>query len=252
MGYDLVITGTEFGEAELKVAPDYPDTHFVCTPMGGLEASNLASLDLREQENSYLCGILAGLMTKTNTLGTFVGMDYPVTVRCSEAYKIGAREVNSKVKIYDAMTGSWTDPAKGKEISLTMIDNDCDVIMHYADLCGFGLYEACKERSTPEKTIYAIGECVDQNELAPDNILTSHLFDAAFCYEKAVEMVVAGTFKGGSYVWGMSDGATNVLAPFHGLVPEDIAATVQRYADDITAGKITVPEIGTSSGNWLD
>ncbi len=69
-----VIFATSFGfmDAMVKVAKDHPDVYFEHAT-GYKTADNLRVYEARFYEGAYLAGVVAGKMTKTNTLG-FVGL----------------------------------------------------------------------------------------------------------------------------------------------------------------------------------
>jgi basic membrane protein A len=239
-GYDiLLLTTYAYLEDAKKLAPEYPNTWFVDLPAfnPGDVPKNLVVVNLKEEEGVYLSGMLAALMTKTNVVGAIAGADYPSVIRTVEAYKMGARAVNPQIKILRTYLGTWGDPAKGKEAAIAQVDSGADVIYQYADLSGLGVFEACKE-----KRVWTIGSTVDQNNLAPDLVITSNLADYPNTNLKIADYYMEGALHSGQIDFGLADGIVDI-APFHGLVPEDIAQKIQQAKQDIIAGKIKVPMV---------
>ena len=73
----VVMTGFAFGDVLNKVAPDFPNTKFAIIDMV-VEQPNVKSVVFNEHEGSYLVGMMAGLATKTGTVGFIGGMDIPL------------------------------------------------------------------------------------------------------------------------------------------------------------------------------
>jgi len=121
-GYNLIFAHSmEYGESVTKIAGDYPDTKYAVYT-GTVEADNVASISLNEHETGYLAGMLAASMSKTGKIGVIIGSDLPPMIRIAEAYKLGAKEVNPDIQVFDVFAGSWDDIAKGKEAALGQIE----------------------------------------------------------------------------------------------------------------------------------
>jgi len=242
-GYDLIIGhGFEFGDPALRVAAQFPDTWFFVSgkaPENVKLLPNVGFVDQREYEGAYLCGILAGMMTKTNKVGYIVALEIPSQLADMAAYKKAVESVNPQAEVMTVVLGTSEDPAKGKEAASAQIDNGADVIMHTANSSGIGVIEACKARN-----VYAIGYGGDQNELAPDLILTSMYSDMARVIEMQVDKIKDGTFSG---IWkaGVADGVVNI-APYHSLenvIPGEAKQKVEEVKQQIIDGTFVVPEI---------
>ncbi|MFQ5912139.1 MAG: BMP family protein [Nitrospinota bacterium] len=239
-GYQLVIGHSfPFGAMALKVAKDFPNTKFTATT-SNVSAPNLASFDQKQHEPCFLAGVLAGLMTKNNVLGAIGGFNFPAIIRQVEAFRVGARLVNPKVRVFDTYISSWIDAGKAKEAALAQIDNGGDVIFSVTDIAGSGAIKAAQERK-----VWAIGSSNDQNSLAPDTVLTSALYDIPMLIDKMVEVVVKGSFEGKVYKLGMADGIGR-LAPYHATakaIPDKVKARIRELAKEIAKGKLVVPEL---------
>lgn len=239
-GYNVIIGhGFEFGDVALRVAPDYPDIKFIVDSNPDVHAANVAGITGKSWEAAYLCGVVAGLMSKTGKIGGIAGFDFPILVAQMEAYKLGAQSVNPNIEVTIVYIGSFEDVAKAKEATLAQVSAGVDVIFHIADAAGVGIIQACEE-----KGIYAVGWGIDQNFLAPKTVLTSMLFSGAELLVQDVQKVVDGTWTGEVRLYGLSTGVVNI-ADYHGLVPADVAAKVEQARQDILSGKIVVPYITT-------
>lgn len=239
-GYQLVIGHSfPFGAMALKVAKDFPRTRFTATT-SNVSAPNLASFDQKQHEPSFLAGALAGLMTKTNVLGSIGGYNFPAIIRQVEGFRVGARMVNPRVRVFDTYISSWIDAGKAKEAALGQLDNGADVIFSVTDIAGSGAIKAAEERK-----VWAIGSSDDQNSLGPNTVLTSALYDIPLLIEKMVEVVVKGTFEGKVYRLGLAEGIGR-LAPYHATakaIPDPVKAKIAELTREIAQGKLIVPEL---------
>ena len=96
-GYQLVFGhGFEFQDAALRVAPEYPKTIYVTTS-GNSTAANVAGMTFAFEEASYLAGMIAGAMTKTNSVGVIGGTELPPVRASFEAFSAGAVAANPRV-----------------------------------------------------------------------------------------------------------------------------------------------------------
>ncbi len=245
-GNDLIIAhGFEWGDPAKRVATDYPDTKFVVFT-GLTNGSNVASVFPMQQEGSYVLGALAAMMSKTGTIGFVGGQAYPNIINIFEGYKQGARSINPDIKVLGQYIDTFTDPARGKEAGVSLINNGADFLFHVADLSGQGVIQAAKE-----KGVYALGAVADQHNAAPDTVLTSFVLDIDKSFEQAINMVQNGNFSGQLYKPGLetAKGASGdgivFIAPFHNLdskVPADVKQRLNQIVQDIISGKIVVPE----------
>lgn len=245
--YDLIIAhGFQWGDPALRVGKQYPSTKFVIFT-GLVKSDNVASIFPMQQEGTFLLGALAGMTTKTGVIGYVGGDEYPNLVNIFEGYKQGAKHVKPDVKVVGTFLNDWDNPAKGKEAGISIIRQyDVDVLLHVADLSGQGVIQAAREEG-----VYALGAVRDQNELAPDTVLSSFVLDTEKAYDQAVQMVAKNNFRGEIFKPGIEpekggsgDGIV-YLAPFHnsdGTVPEEVKTRLAELMQEIQDRKIIVPE----------
>lgn len=242
LGYDLVIGhGFEFGEPAIRVAQVFPNTNFYISgkpPSEGIALpANTAFLDQMEWEGWYLCGVIAGLMTETNRIGYVGGMEIPTQVANKNAFEAGARSVNPDIQFYGILTGTYEDPALGKETAEAILDAGADIVAQAADSTGIGAIEACVERGA-----YTFGYSLDQSSVAPGLVLTSMLVDIPSAIEGQGEKIKAGAFESGVWRAGLASGVIS-LADYDSAVPQDVIDTVEEIKRDIISGRVVVPEI---------
>jgi len=238
--YDVIWFHSSATDEIESIRDDYPDTLFVATGSGNRAiGGNSYLLYAHMHEPSYLLGIIAGSMTKSNTLGV-VGLFPADDVNDQvHAFRNGALSVNSAVKLKVTFIESWYDPAKAAEAANAQIAAGADYILQLGES-----FETCKE-----KGIICFGNYVDLNSVAPSVVMTSvinkwdpHL---NFILNEWKEYHVNGKPYDApkKEVWySMAEGGADI-APYHGFeekIPAEVKAKVEQVKNDILSGKYTV------------
>jgi basic membrane protein A len=201
-GFDLVIAhGYQFNDVATKVSEAYPDTQFAIISGVG-NGSNLTSFVTDSAQEGFLAGLIAGMMTETNVVGGIGGVDFPAISDVVKGYGAGAKYVNPDVEYILAMTGSFEDANLCKEVTLSMIDNDVDIMMGVANQANLGIIEAAKEHS-----IYYVGVNADMSDNAPETVLNTAYIDGEIMFVRLYEEYLAGTLDGGNRLIGLNQGA---------------------------------------------
>ena len=248
-GYDVVVgQGFEFGDPIMKVAPKYPKTKFI-NIVGGVNADkkqkNVLTLQIGSNQSGYVVGALAGLMTKTNRVGLIGGFPFPSIVSQLEAFRLGAKAVNPKVKVNIVYISTFEDLTKGKEAALAQISAGADILYHVADHAGLAIVRAAEE-----KGVMAIGNGLDQYKVAPKAIIVTQLVDyGGTAIPPTLAYFKDGTWKAGLYVIPMKVGGVTDLSDFHNNVPKAVQDKVLKIRDDVISEKIKVPFIAKPQKN---
>jgi basic membrane protein A and related proteins len=208
-GYDLII-GVGFAQAPImeQVAKDYPNIHFAIID-GVSNLPNVASLVFKEQEGSYLVGILAAKTSKSGTIGFLGGMDIGLIHRFEVGYEEGARSVNPDIRVIQNYVGvtdsAWNNPGKGKEIALAQISKGADVIFTAAGNSGLGAFDAAEQqgKENGRATHFVIGVDSNQNMVKPGFVLTSMIKRVDNVVYQIVADVVNHRFEPGLHVFGL-------------------------------------------------
>ncbi len=230
-----LIVGEVFGveRAARKVAKDYPKTAFLMGSSFGPSGKNFSVFDNWIHEPSYLTGMVAGSLTKSNKIGMVGGYPIPEVNRLMNAFMDGAREVNADVKFTVSFIGSWYDPPKAKEAAFAMMDAGADIM--YAE--RYGVSDAAKERS-----VLAIGNVIDTQNEYPGTVVASALWHMEPTIDRAIAAVRGGSFAAedyGSYSYMSHGGAS--LAPMDGkLVDAKTMAAIKAREDEIRNGLFRV------------
>lgn len=245
--YDVIIgVGFLFSDAMRKVAVDYPDVSFACVDFDARPdeelPDNLAGLRFREEEGSFLVGVLAGLHSETDRIGFIGGMDIPLIHKFEAGYVAGAKHANPDVSVSVAYAGTspqaFADPAKGKELALLQYGRGVDVIYHASGSTGNGVIEAAREVDR-----YAIGVDSNQNYMAPGNVLTSMVKRVDNAVYMTIQSAVEGRFEGGLREFGLAeDGVGYAVDDYNReLVTEEMNEAVEAARLAIIDGSIDVP-----------
>src|SRR5690349_7111382 len=149
-GYDIVIAGTfQMIDFVVKAAPEYPDQKFITfdtTPdFSACTCSNVLGVMYQTSSAGYLAGYAAAKLSKSGTLGTIIGMDFPTVTDFKVGFDEGAKAAKSDIKILNAVAGTFSDPAKGKEMALAQLGQGADVIFPIAGATGIGALQAVRD-----------------------------------------------------------------------------------------------------------
>ena len=244
-GFDLVFGhGFEFQDAALRVAPDFPKTVYITTS-GTSVANNVGGAEFAFEEASYLAGIVAGRMTRSNVLGMIGGTELPPVKRSFEAFEQGAKSVNPRVKVVVSYIGNWDDVSAGKEQAIAQISRGVDIIFQNADAAGLGIFQAVKEA----KGVRIIGSNANQNDIAPDHTLGSVVIDLPHAFLLIARAVKAGNFTGKVFSLGLHDNVvTFVLNPrMNDVVPKETLGSMDSVRAQMIAGTFNKPILPDSA-----
>jgi basic membrane protein A and related proteins len=224
-----IIFATSFGfmEQMLKVAAEFPDVKFEHAT-GYKTAPNMRIYDAKFYEDAYMAGVIAGSVTKTNTLGFVGSFPIPEVLRNINAFTLGAQSVNPKVKTKVVWVNTWFDPPKEGDAAQSLINGGADVLLQNTDSSAV--------LQTAEKNgKYAFGWDSDMSGVAPKAHLASAIVDWAPYYKKAIKDVMDGTWKTERTVWGVKEGQ-NALVKIADFVPAEAAKRVEEIKEGMKAG----------------
>ena len=240
-GFDLIV-GSSFDMIKpmQTVAKAFPDQKFGLLDVGPDSiAPNVASTVTKDWEGSFLVGAIAAKVTKTGTIGFVGGKDIPIIHRFYIGYYYGAKMADPKVNVLESYSGTFTDPAAGKEYTLALINQKSDINFAVAGATSAGVIDAAKSTNT-----FAIGVDSDQNYLAPGHVLTSMVKRVDTQAYDMIKAVKDGTFKGGSVTYyGLKEGGVAAAMDEYnkGLIPNDVLKQVDDLKAKVIAGEIVVP-----------
>lgn len=237
---DLILaTGFPMQQALLEAAKNYPEQKFAIVDVdyGEETPDNVTCISFNEEQSGYVVGLVAGKMTKTNKVGFVGGMNNVVIKKFQVGYEAGVKEANSNAKVLVQYVNSFADQAKGKSIANQMYNNKADILFACAGDSGLGVLECAKETGK-----YAIGVDRDQNNIAPDNILTSAMKKVNEGVYTVVENLKDGKLDGGkTLVFGLKEEGIGLAPSTDKNVPKDVIDYVNSKIEKIISGEIVVP-----------
>ncbi|WP_419726146.1 BMP family lipoprotein [Terrisporobacter petrolearius] len=236
---DLIIgVGYKLDKSIEKASKAYPKQQFAIIDYAyEKQPENVTSLLFEDNASSYLTGLIAGKMTKTNKVGFIGGMKGVVISKFENGFKAGVKDANPKAKISVQYANSFSDQALGKSIANSMIKNGVDVVFPAAGAVGTGAIESVKENGK-----MAIGVDRDQNSLAPDNVITSAMKNIDVAVGNLAKSFVDGSYKSGEVIIGsLATGGVGIAPTSDKNVPADVLEYVKAKTKEIVDGKIKVP-----------
>lgn len=249
-GFDVVIGGTwEMTGFMAELAPEYPETKFIIfddAPDFSTGAySNILAINYRVSTAAYLAGYAAAKISQTGKIGEIFGVEGATILEFAVGFEQGARAANPDVEVTRAVAGTFTDPAKGKELALAQFAQGVDVVFPIAGGTGIGALQAARDEGK-----LAVGVDSDQalifeatDPAQADVIFTSVEKKVGDSLYTALQQTLDGTAPYGSnLLLGLADGAVGIAknAYYEKLVPADVRAEVDAEEAKIIAGEITV------------
>ena len=215
-----LIFGTTFGymESMVKIAADHPEVKFEHAT-GYKTSDNTRIYDSRTYEGAYLAGIIAGAMTKTNTLGVVGSVPIPEVIRNINSFTLGAQSVNPQIKTKVVWVNEWFSPPKETEAATSLINGGADVLFQNTD-------SPAVLKTAQEKGKRAFGWDSDMTAYGPKAHLASAIINWAPYYTKATKDVLEGTWTTGQHWWGVKEGAIDLVS-----IAEDVPAEAKAKVD---------------------
>ena len=221
-----LIFGTTFGYMEpmLKVAPDAKDVKFEHAT-GYKQAENMRTYDSRTYEGAYMAGVIAGKMTKSNTLGVVGSIPIPEVIRNINSFTLGAQSVNAKIKTKVVWVNEWFNPPKETEAAQSLINQGADVLFQNTDSSAV-LQTAGKNKK------FAFGWDSDMTAYSPEAHLASAVINWGPYYVKAVGEALEGKWTGGGHTWwGVKEGAIDIVS-----ISDKVPAETKEQVEKVKAG----------------
>jgi basic membrane protein A len=283
-----VAVGFLMTDAVKQVSQEFPNMKFAIIDGYIPDRPNVLSVLYRENEGSALVGALAALAAyyhNCTKVGIVLGMEIPVLWKFEIGYAYGVRWAERYIKqrfgrdvrfdILYVYTGSFNDPAKGKQAAEVMLTRGVCVIYQAAGATGLGVFEAVSEAGRRAGRSmgppFAIGVDADQDYLKPGFILASMMKRVDVGVYEATKRAVEGTFQGGVLELGLKEGGVsvstlddltqfleigiragavkesdaqniiNTVKEMRSRIPQWIWEAVDQFKQDIISGKEKVP-----------
>ncbi len=236
-GYTVIWThGGQFFSQTTKLAKEYPNVSFVAESDAPAEnpPPNLWVMDRHLHLPFYPLGIIAARVTQTGKIGYIGGLTLPFSYAEVHAVEQALKDIGADVELKAVWVGDFNDPTKARELADAMIADGVDVILGSLNLGMLGVFEAAK--AAPHK-VWVMAKYSDKSEFAPDNYITSAMYDYTKPFKDIVQNIMNGK-PGGYYPMGFDTGHT-VLLPLRN-VPPGVEDEIKKVLEDLKSGKIKV------------
>jgi len=242
-GFDLVFGhGFEYQEAAARVAAEHPDTLFITTS-GSTVRPNLAPMVFELEEATYLCGVLAGRMSRTGRVGLVGGVELPSIRSTFVAFAGGVAATGADVEVRQVFLGSFQDVAGAREAALALLEGGADLLLHQANDAGRGVFQAVQEWVGEGHRAFAFGTNRNQNDMAPEVVLASATLDVPRAFLEVARRVRAGRFAARPMRLGMAEGIVDLVVnpALADRIPSEVQSEVEQARAAILAGELSVP-----------
>jgi basic membrane protein A and related proteins len=236
----IIAVGFAQAVALEKVAREFPNIHFTVID-SVVDLPNVQSVVFKEQEGSFLVGVLAAMASKTGKIGFVGGMDIPLVRRFQCGFEQGIKYASPSAELITNMTGTtpaaWNDPGRGAELAKGQFDRGVDVVYAAAGSTGLGILQAAKDRGK-----LGIGVDSNQNHLHPGTMLTSMLKRVDLAAYDSFKAARNKEWKGGVQVLGLKEGGVDWALDKDNekLITPQMKAAVEAAKAGIISGQIVV------------
>ncbi|ALN71934.1 MULTISPECIES: BMP family protein [unclassified Aureimonas] len=243
----IIAVGFAQQAAVTNVAKEYPNLQFAIIDTV-VDLPNVRSLLFKEEEGSYLVGMLAAMKSQSGTVGFVGGMDIPLIRNFACGYKGGVLAAKKDAKYLENMTGTtasaWNDPVRGGELARSQMSQGADVIFHAAGGTGIGVLQAVADGGK-----FGIGVDSNQNMLHPGHVLTSMVKRVDNAVYQTFNDAKNGTFKGGTVTLGLKEDGVGYAVDDNNkaLLTPEMTAAVEKAKADIIAGTVKVHNYNTDN-----
>lgn len=242
--------GFAMANAIEKASKEYPDKKFGIVDFAYFDNSgknvtpkNVVCVTFKEEEGSFLMGVIAAKMTKTNKVGFLGGVEIDLIKKFEYGFRAGVASVNPKIEVLSGYAASFVDSAKGKALANSMYGQGADVIYHASGGTGKGLFEAAVEKSKSGNKVWAMGVDSDQYKLAPENTLSSMIKSVDNAVFDISKRLNSGEWKGGEVItYGLKEGGIDIAPTTDKNTPKEVISFVDATKKKIISGEITVPK----------
>jgi basic membrane protein A len=236
-GFDMVIGhGFQFAEPVMAIHAEYPKTFFVVNTAQVAAEPNVASFDNRWGDAGYLAGAVAAIFSKTGKIGHIGAIPVPVIEQYNLGFERGAKRMKPETQVLSAYVGSFSDIARGAEITTSQIEQGADVVTSTGNENVIGTIQAAQKAN-----VLAIGTAFDSSPMAPETIITTALINMDVNIDLAVGKLIDGSLKPETYVLGLNEGGIGLapLRAFESKISGEDKAKVDQLVTDLAEGRIT-------------
>ena len=257
----IVTVGFLMDAATAAAANAHPNQKFaIVDDAPTTKSHNVLALQYETDQGAFLGGYLAAASTKTGTVATYGGMQFPSVTMYMNGFVAGVRYYNktmgaavkvlgwtpaagtcslSKCNGSGQFVGNFTDQTAGKTITSNDFAAGADVVFPVAGSVGLGSVAAAQQAGAGHSVMW-----VDTNGCVSDAQYCSWFIGSVAkgvepSVRDAVVSAAKGTFKGGTYLGTLKNQGTNLS--YGGItIPASLKSKIAAIQAGIIAGKISV------------
>lgn len=236
-GFNIIFThGGQFLSQTIALAEEFPDLYFIAEADAEVaDAPDNVWFIIRNMEiGAYGGGAVAAQLTQTGKIGYIAGLTLPLTYAEAHAIDQAIEELGADVEVIPVWAGDFNDPGKARELADALIADGVDVIITSLNLGTLGVFEAAK---AADGKVLVIAKYTDKSEFAPDNYVTSMLYDFSDPLTNIVRNIENGE-SGGMYHLGFDTGIDLQLPLAN--ASDELNADIEALLNDMKAGNVTV------------
>ena len=187
-GAKMVFINSEYADFVSKVADKHPDVAFLEAD-GHRISNNEIWYYVNHWDPTYLIGMAAGMMTKSNKLGYIGSMPVQSVYASANSFLMGARSVNPNATVQVVLIDSWFDPGKAAQAANALIDGGADFVMDIMD-------ETAALQVEEKRGVWGATWNTDQRRAAPTKYVSSVSLNWDDFYKSEAQAMLDGTWKG--------------------------------------------------------
>ena len=242
--YQLIFgTGYNIDYAVNSVSKKYKHTNFAIID-SKVYQPNTVSILFKENEGSFLAGVIAAMKTKTKKVGFIGGSNNDSINRFKYGFLAGVKMTDQHIEVFTKNANTYEQPKIGTKIAANLFNQGADIIFQAAGSTGIGVFKEAKNRKKELKQdVWVIGVDQDQYQQGlPENVT---LISVVKRFDKVVYDVTKQSknhqFQGGkTLLYGLNEDGIKLVKAKNNI-EDRILKKVNLYKDQIQEGKLTVP-----------
>jgi basic membrane protein A and related proteins len=249
--YNLIISvGGEQEKAVAKVSKEFLDQKFTIID-SKLDLPNVSSISTNWEQQTFFNGIIAGLSISkekdNKAVGVILGKNLEHLEEGAVGFEAGVRYINPDIKVMKAVVDNFSDPAKAKEIALSMYNKGAQYIQQLAGQSGLGVFIAAKQVDK-----YAFGVDANQNSFEPDNIVSTATRYTNNIIYKEIESITNNSWNPGVHKLGLRENVIGYEREGSNVyIDPDIIKNVEEIKKSIINNKIIIPKTYKELDSWI-
>ncbi len=231
----IVVHGDALEPIAHRVAWEFPRQRFTVL-QGQARRPNVAGYIARHEHGSWLAGIAAGLLTRSNVVAHLSADGDADGLRARAAFADGVARVNAKAKLLTSTRARHDQPELADRLATAQIGAGADIVYAMLDRAREGVSRACAQRNVRQ-----IGTGADWVVADPQLFAASVRVDLAAMVMSMARDIVDSVWRG-DYVRQFDirhpEIVTLHLSP---SAPASVASAVDEWRQQLATGRVVIP-----------